>query len=259
MLSPRFRSAALPCLLIVGALAASLAGCGGGSGGSGDIGLVMGDTQSVNGKNVTAWSRIAPDNTVQEVGATVPLSVFQNPPTSGTGPAGAIAVVSFPARTQATTFFNHLEIHWNPNGHPPAFTMVPHFDLHFYGVPVSDVRAVTAPDPVDPAADHVPANYVYPPASDVVPEMGRHAHDPNDYQGTFTTKVNVAGFYNGQLTFVEPTVTQAYLEQKVNFTLSVPRPAVLGRTTRYPTTFTATYDAATDSYTFVYSGFTSIQ
>lgn len=251
------RSGVIPGLLVVGAFIISLAGCGGGT----DTGshFVPGGSQNVNGSNVSTWARVNPDNSVMSVGATIPFSLIQNPPGQpGGGPAGAIATLAFPAQVQSTTYFNHLELHWNPNGHPPAFTMLPNFDLHFYGVTPQEVLQVTSPDPMDPAADHVPSNYVYPPASDTVPEMGRHAHNPADYQGDFT-KVMVVGFYNGQMTFLEPTLRQIYLQQKLNFTLSVPRPLVLGRATRYPTTFTATYDPVRDSYTFEFSDFVSAQ
>lgn len=253
-----FKPRILTTAVLTGGVIASLIGCGGGSGDGSRF--VFGGSQVVSGATVSAWSRLASNNTVLEVGATIPLSIFQNPPAqAGAGPAGAIAVVDFPAQAQSTTFFNHLELHWNPTGHPPAYTMVPHFDLHFYGVSKADVLQVASPDPADPADDHVPTGYAYPPASDVVPEMGRHAHNPADYTGTFTTKVNVVGFYNGQLTFLEPTITQTYLTQKANFTLAVPRPAVLGRSTLYPSVLTATYLPSTDSYSFVYSGFVAAQ
>jgi len=52
---------------------------------------------------------------------------------------------------------------------------------------------------------------------------------------------------------------ETYLLQKVNFAHDVPLPAVLGRTTRYPAEFTATYDLATDSYRFVFSDFMAVQ
>lgn len=147
--STLMRSLTVAVLSAGGALVVSLTGCGGNGSGSTSR-IITGDTQTIatgsGNVNVFAWSRVAADNTVTEVGATVPLAVFQNPPAQGTGPAGAIAVIAFPAQTQTTTYFNHMELHWNPNGHPPAYTMVPHFDLHFYSITPQDVRAVTAPN-----------------------------------------------------------------------------------------------------------------
>ena len=241
-------------LLVAVTFAVLLAGCGGG--GDNKF-LIMGETQSVSGVTVSAWSRVVGDAVV-EAGATVPFALIQNPPAEGDGPAGAFAMVAFPAITRNTTFLNHFEMQWEPNGHPPAFTMVPHFDLHFYAITPEEVLRVKSPDPAAPVADRIPTDYVYPGVNSVVPEMGVHARNPAEYQGEFT-KVFIVGYYGGRMTFLEPAVNRTYLLTKASYSIAVPRPAVLGRATRYPTKFTATYDSGSDSYTFVFSDFVSVQ
>lgn len=245
----------------------SLAGCSGG----GDIlgrgeqptrVQVVGTTQQVSGAQVVSWATInRQTNLVEEVGVTVPLAVIQNPPSGGSGPAGAFAVLPFPAQVKSSAYFDHVALHWNPAGHPPQFRYgVPHFDFHFYSIPSEEVARITPPDPTPPAADRVPSGYTYPGPNATVPQMGVHASPNADFAPgapPFTASM-VLGYYGGRMIFLEPMVTQSLLLQQQNVTLAVPRPAVLGRATRYPTTFRATYNAATDSYEMVFSDFVSV-
>ncbi|HZO86691.1 MAG TPA: hypothetical protein VFB38_00025 [Chthonomonadaceae bacterium] len=243
----------------VTAVLAMLCGCGGGDN---DTTLVNGETQQVAGRSVTTWAQVGPNNMVQEVGVTVPADLIQNPPAqAGAGPAGALVTPAFPAVVQNTTFFNHFELQWEPNGHPPAVYSVPHFDFHFYGVPVAQVQAVTAPDTAVPDASRIPAGYTYPGVNAVVPQMGAHASPDADFApgAPAFTKTLIFGYYGGNLTFLEPMITQAFLNQRQNFTIAVPRPAALGRNTLYPTLLTVTYNAGTNSYDLVFSNFVSVQ
>ncbi len=250
-------TAALAASLAFG-LAFGLAGCGGSGSSDNGTRMISGASQQVAGATVSTFARVDSNNTVLMAGARVPLTLLTNPPAEpGTGNAGALVTLAFPAQVQQSTYLNHFEMQWEPDGHPPAVFQVPHFDLHFYNQTVAQVAAVAPPDPMPPAADHIPAGYLYPGADQSVPQMGVHAVDPSQFQNGFTD-VMIAGFYGGRMTFVEPMVTQAMLAQKQNFTLAVPRPAVLGLSTRYPTKFTATYDTGTNAYTFVFSDFVSV-
>ncbi|GHF43267.1 hypothetical protein HNQ07_002002 [Deinococcus metalli] len=152
-------------------------------------------------------------------------------------------------------------------GHEPDRYGPPHFDFHFYGVDTAAVAAVDCQDATQPDPATVPAGWAPPvppgvpdPTVMCVPHMGYHAlpltefSGPGQFQAGAFDQVMVAGFYRGQLTFIEPMVTLAALERKSDFVLPVPRPR-LGRPTRYPTTFKGTYDAGTDSYTLTFSSF----
>jgi hypothetical protein len=68
----------------------------------------------------------------------------------------------------------------------------------------------------------------------------------------------ILGYYNGRMNFVEPMITQQALVNKQTITLAVPRPAVLGMATRYPTKFTATYSAELNAYQFVFTDFVNV-
>ena len=237
----------------LGGLILALSCCGGNH--ENNTRTVFGATQQVSGNPVYTFGTLDQQEGVLEVGASVPLPVFQAPPAAaGAGPAGAIAVIRFPPEIYSATVFDHFELHWEPAGHPPAGTFdVPHFDFHFYGITEQEVAAIQPPDTAVPAANRVPAGYTYPGVGECVPQMGVHASPdllPNPFE-----KVMILGYFGGKMTFIEPMVTQAYLVARNNFALDVPRPQVLGRATNYPTQFRATYNAGTNAYDFVFSNF----
>lgn len=219
--------------------------------------ILAGDSVQISGRDVTAWAEVT-DGQVSKVGLTLPFSAISNPPTKpGTGPCGAIAVLKFPDIVGETTFINHFEMQWNPHGHPPACCFgVPHFDLHFYGVPVEDVFKVGFKDPIPVEPDRVPVGWMLPPDMECIPQMGVHAAQVGTVvPGHVMNADMIAGFYHGQMTFIEPMVSQAFLLRKKDFTCPVPMPKKLGKATRFPTTFTAHWDAATASYKMWWGGF----
>ena len=71
--------------------------------------------------------------------------------------------------------------------------------------------------------------------------------------------VGVVLFGEPMMHFVEPMITREFLLHRENFSLPVPKPAVLGRATRYPTEFVAHYDKDQDVYQFVFKGFHPIE
>lgn len=228
--------------------------------------IVRGESATVSGVAVTTWARVLPHGRVSEVGLTLPLAVVQNPPDElGDGPHESLAL-AFPQVVQQTTYFNHAQIGWNPHGHGPGGAwMVPHFDFHFEGVPLQTIWDIgfgrplasgLMGDPVAPAPERLPAGYVYPGQRALVPFMGVHASRPDTYPPPATM---LAGFFGGDMIFVEPMITQEFLLRRQSFSLDVPRPAVLGRSTRYPTRFEALYDKKADAYHFVFSAFEDIR
>jgi hypothetical protein len=164
---------------------------------------------------------------------------------------------------QQTTFLNHVELDWNHAGHEPTQIYgVPHFDFHFYHVDRKAVDAVDCSDTRLPAADDVPANYMFlpPPNGQCVPQMGFHASDMTSPELSQTnpqpfTKTLILGAYGGQWTFIEPMVTRAFLLQKQDFGWDVPKPNTLGVHTLYPTRFDAHFDAETNAWVISFSRF----
>ncbi|MGI8605170.1 MAG: hypothetical protein ACR2OZ_19535 [Verrucomicrobiales bacterium] len=234
--------------------------------GSGDK-IIIGETTVVADGTVATWARVNGEGKVIWVGLTIPLSMAENMPPRGSGPAGAVAVLNFPPVVQATTYFNHAEIHSQQAGHAnsgadPHRYRTPHFDFHFYGIPVANVR--TIPGGlffVDAPADRLPEGYVQPePFS--VPQMGRHARTLDEAAATDHWLLTMfAGFLPdaSYMHFIEPMITQEFLLLRKNFTLPVPMPATLGRATSYPTECVVHYDEDADAYNIVFKGFEPIE
>ncbi|HZR83438.1 MAG TPA: hypothetical protein VFD92_20255 [Candidatus Binatia bacterium] len=292
---------ALRGCLVAGTALAVAAGCGGGGsggdgGGASETTVVAGDTQELFGGPVSLWARLAADGSLEAVGMTMPFAAIANAPVapagtaaaagcghqraslasasasadggggaphgSGDGPAGAVAVLKFPDVVREQTVFDHLELHWNPSGHEPENIYGrPHYDFHFYTVPVSDVLAVDCANPVQPSPDRMPPGYALPPGC--VPEMGQHAIDPRSpeyaavdakFSATF-----LIGFWDGGLTFLEPMVTKEFLMGTPDFDFDIPVPAAFGRSTAYPTHFTASFDASAEAYEMEFTDFVAVQ
>jgi hypothetical protein len=231
--------------------------------------LIRGDSAVVAGSVVSTWARVNQAGQVTWVGLTMPLALVDNMPADGSGPAGAIAVLSYPPLVTATTYFNHVEIHSEPEGHPtnPAFANanrygVPHFDFDFFSIPVSQVLTIPFGFFPDQApADRLPRFYAQPEALSV-PQIGRHAPLLSEFTATdHWLATMIAGFPPDAsfMDFVEPMITRELLMQRRSFTMQMPKPATLGRATRYPAEFLVLYDHATDAYNLVFTGFASIQ
>lgn len=232
------------------------AGCGGNDNKLGNVDYLVGGRQTVNGYTAQTYA-VRTSGTITEVGVSVPFQLIQNPPDSGDGPAGSFLDIPFPSAAQSTTYFNHFEMHWESQGHPPPVFEVPHFDLHFFTIPQSDVLNISGNDTQVPDANRIPSPYVYPGVDQTVPQMGVHAANPDDLNNDFT-KVMILGYWHNQMIFLEPMVTRAQLLTKDNFTMNVPQPEVLGQSTLYPSRFRAIYDAQANAYNFVWDNFTSI-
>jgi hypothetical protein len=233
--------------------------------------FIAGESASIAGATVSTWARVNGGGKVIWVGLTIPLSLVENQPAAGSGPAGAVAVLNYPLVVQQTTYFNHAEIHSNQHGHPanPRYADVhryeaPHFDFHFYGVPVAQVWTIpfVPPSPLLPSvpADRLPLGYAQPEFS--VPQMGRHASPLSEFTATDTWLATmVTGFLPdaSYMHFIEPMVTRDFLLRRENFTLPVPLAASLGRATSYPTECVALYDKDADAYHIVFKGFEAIE
>ncbi|AFZ66854.1 DUF5602 domain-containing protein [Deinococcus peraridilitoris] len=234
-----------------------------------DSGVVQGESQTLNGASVNSWAKVGQDGQVIQAGVTIPMASIQNGPTTGDP---VVAHLDFPVQAQQTTFLNHLSVDWNPQGHPPMERYgTPHFDFHVHGGSQADVQAINCADltQIDPA--NVPQGWLPPvppgdaPQDHCVPTMGFHSLPTTEFAspgvlkpGLFD-KVMIVGSYKQQFVFLEPMVTREQLLRKESFTLPVPMPRNLGRTTRYPTKFEAVWDNAKDAYHFILSDFQQVQ
>jgi hypothetical protein len=205
----------------------------------------------MSGKNVT------------EIEAVIPMAAISNAPKEMEmkWPPPEDAIVSLPAELSAATGIQTLTFYWEPMGHPPAPFMTPHFDFHFNTISEADRRAMDCSDHVKP--NELPSGYAL--TDDTVPNlgvlvgtcvplMGMHALSMAGQPTPFSATM-VLGYYHGSPIFFEPMISQATLMSKKPFSLPILAPIQASSSVVYPSQFNATYDAASNSYRFVLTGF----
>lgn len=227
---------------------------------------VPGACADVYGAQLCTWAQMKGDS-VLAVGADVPLASIANAPQDMdmSGPPRAIAELAIPEAAQAGSGTTHLTMYWEAHGHPPGAFMTPHFDFHFYTVPVAERQAIDCVDRTKPA--ELPSGYALPDfpvppelkamfGADTligicVPGMGMHSLLETDLTsaGPLTGSM-VLGYIHGKLIFVEPMIAKDYLMAKKSFDL--PIPSIPGATGVHPQTFRAEWDEAKQSYRFMF-------
>jgi len=166
-------------------------------------------------------------------------------------------LLALPAGVNAAPW-DHAMLDWNPQGHEPvAIYGVPHFDFHFYTVPVAEQMAIAGgPDTTTVPAANVPRDY----ASQVisVPAMGVHWADTTaaEFHGHPFDRTFIYGFSHGTLVFVEPMVTRAYLQSQPDSTAPVKQPQAFQQPGLYPTSYRVSTDAGTGAVSVALTGLT---
>jgi len=157
------------------------------------------------------------------------------------------------------TLYDHVDIGWNPQGHPPIGTYsVPHFDVHFYMITEEEQMAIQGMAPVGPGGlqfdapvppQFVPLIYVQDPG--IIPMMGVHWADLNspEFQGSSFTRTFILGSLGGNFIFHEPMVTLAYLEAQPNETIPIPQASQYQKSGYYPQSYSISYDKNPGQYT----------
>ena len=152
--------------------------------------------------------------------------------------------------------YDHVGIDWNPKGHiPDGVYDMPHFDFHFYMISQADKEKITlkgedlARAHKAPAPEFMPEGYILPEGTEV-PRMGAHAIDPSspEFNKMPFTKTFIYGFYDGQMIFLEPMITKAFLETSPNTTDRIKLPRTYAKHGYYPTMYTVKHDAAQREY-----------
>jgi|GEM_PF-168605 hypothetical protein len=162
------------------------------------------------------------------------------------------------------TAFDHIGLDWNPKGHDPLGVYdKPHFDVHFYMIPVearmkitgvgADLKRCETPVP----AAFAPSGYILAPGT-AVPMMGSHWVDPKapELNGQPFTKTFLYGSYDGKMAFYEPMLTSAWLSTKPNLRESIAVPKSYTKSAYYPTAYSVKYDPARREYTIALEGMT---
>jgi hypothetical protein len=197
------------------------------------------------------------------------------------GPSnGNVYLLDLPA--QNPTPYKFVQFDWNPSGHEPegVYTL-PHFDFHFYTVPVEVRNSIVPSDPqyFEKAANLPQQSERYPFYLDAgtlaggapqgavsVPLMGLHwldvrspelqqlAGNPGAWQPF--TKTFIYGSWNGQFIFDEPMITRAHILAKKTATDPAVIDEIIPVSTAqryspagfYPSAYRITWDAQAKEY-----------
>jgi hypothetical protein len=257
-----------------------------------DARRAYGPAQNVGNGTVRTYLTVDPKNgeIPLEVGVALSESAMNNLPTAAAvtpdhaGHAGKPTVMNMylldlPA--QNPTPYKFVQFDWNPVGHePPGVYDLPHFDFHFYSVPVDVRNAINPANPefatkaaLYPAEPLRAPFYIdaakpagAPAAAVTVPLMGLHWLDVRspELQGMAGhpeafrpfTKTYIYGSWNGEFIFDEPMITRAYLMSKKDATdpavrdeiIAVSTPAKYALSGFYPNAYRITYDSAAKEY-----------
>jgi hypothetical protein len=223
-------------------------------GAQGDI--IPGTSVLLNGHPVTAFAEVDASNRLSSVGFQVSGAAVRDP-----GAEHAALFLSLPSEGSGTGF-NVLQFDWNPEGHEPlGIYDLPHFDFHYYYISDAERMAIPANETAPVSPQFLPSDYSQP--GPTVPEMGGHALDltgPEFNGGTFTHTF-IYGFHRGQEIFLEPMLTQAYMQGlSGSSTFAIRQPSVYGMASLpslVPGSARYSYDSSNDLYTISVGDFLS--
>ena len=229
-------------------------------------GTAYGTPAVVGNGTVKAYVTYANGEAV-EVGVAMSEGVMQGlPKASGDHPEGHLDMHEFVLDMPDgnPTPFKHIGFNWNPGGHePPGIYDQPHFDFHFYMIPVADRLAIIPTDTAAfngkarnyPSPEFVPAGYIAP-APVGIPQMGVHWIDPTsaEFNGQAFTKTFIYGSWNGKLIFAEPMITKATIESKQTIATPIGVAKSYSQPGRYPTSYTIRWNEAAKQYEVALTG-----
>ena len=222
-------------------------------------------------------------STPVEVGVALSESAMDGLPAgvASSDPMANMHMYTLALPAQNSTPYKFVQFDWNPVGHEPAgvYTL-PHFDFHFYTVPVSVRDGIMPTDPQYatkaasfPATEFRAPFYIdaatagnAPASAAAVPMMGLHWLDVRSPElqalaghpenAKPFTKTFIYGSWDGQFIFDEPMITRAYLMSKHDATdpavrdevISVPTAPRYSPAGFYPSAYRISYDAAAKEY-----------
>ena len=207
-----------------------------------------------NGK-VRSWIRIDHLNKPIELGLEFTPGALENLPEEEEEGVSPRWDIPFHQKVKEVTPFDHLNLNWNPHGHPDPFFTSQHFDFHFYMMTEVERMAIPAWSPLTdalfnnyPPAGYMPADYSAPPgAVAAVPAMGKHWLPPPPTFLPFT-HVMLNGSFDGKFNFIEPMITLSYLQSGQSVSKVYSQPLKFEKDSFYPTKYNIWKDETTDHH-----------
>lgn len=200
------------------------------------------------GEVMESWAKYDDAMMLTELGVTIPMLIIENLAESGS------ASLPFPELAQAQSGFRSFGFDYLLEGHGPQPYLMPHFDLHFYAIEEQSRESIDCENEPMPESERIPAPYLIPgtglePEGSCVPKMGVHAvhlDSPElalENPATFTETL-ILGYHAGEMVFVEPMASQAFLRGKMDWDFVFPAPNELGNAIKkYPIRFEGRFHA----------------
>jgi Domain of unknown function (DUF5602) len=212
---------------------------------------LYGTAVALGGDSIRSFVTLDENGQAQSVGLQFGENALNDLPTDTMpGMPNYMYQLSMPQYANAAGI-DHIEADWNPFGHEPhAVYGVPHFDFHFYYVTAAEQASVVpGPDAVPVPPQFIPKDY-FVPVPIAVPYMGVHWFDSTvvEFHGAAFTSTFIYGFYHGNMTFLEPMITKAFLQTHPDFSAAIKQPQSFQKSNYYPTTYQVKYDATKHVY-----------
>lgn len=247
---------------IISALTIAIAGCEDTPTTTPSERTTFGTASTISGGTVRSFVKVDRNGNPLEMGLRLSATTVNGMTTSGGDHEhDNMYEIALPSEASKTPV-QHISLDWNPHGHEPAMVYdTAHFDMHFYTVAKSErmtwsmqgadsARMVKTPD-----STLIPAGYATNGMG--VPYMGLHYVDvtSGEFNGKKFNSTFIWGYYNGQQAFIEPMITQWYLQSKTSHTQTLALPARYTKTgLYYPTTYTIRFDDATKEHVITLGG-----
>lgn len=224
----------------------------------------VGESKQVGNGNVRTWVTVDAKGNPSAMGVTFSETTLLGlPMTLPKDDIGWEWNLALPKEAKVAPF-DHVAFYWNPKGHiPDGIYNVSHFDIHFFMVSEPTRADITAMDRnlvrcfKLPEAGYIPAGYILPPQTEHR-RMGVHWIDPtsHEFHGQEFTSSLLIGSYDGEVDFIEPMITRAYLETRPDFTAEVKQPTLYAKTGYYPTSYSVRFDSQKHEYVVSLDGLT---
>ena len=213
---------------------------------SGDYNTFYGPQVQMGNGHARSWINIAKEDDIPlAIGIEFTSKSFENLPGAAAANEDNRFDLRLHQKAMAVTPFDHITLNWEPEGHPP-FYFTKHFDMHFYKISIADQNAITGVPGPAPGHDYLPLSYKVRGAT--VPQMGTHWLDPSSPEFPPTSApfshTFIYGSNNGNVHFLEPMITRAFLMSGIPFSTPFPQPTRFSPSgTYYPTWYRIWRDA----------------
>lgn len=207
--------------------------------------------------HVRSWINISHEDKPLAIGLEFTEGVLEQEHSHEGGDAhGHEVLLRLHQKAKGLTPFDHLTMGYMAEGHPPpGIYSIPHFDFHFYKMPLAERLSIPAYSEAvaafenNPPAGYIPPAYVKAPAGEA--KMGAHWMDvlSPEFNGQLFTHTFIYGSYDGKVNFLEPMASLAFLTEGTTLQKAIRQPQFFDPTnTYYPTRYNIWKDEKKDRH-----------